>query len=288
MNRKPNKIFRALLVFALVGLVFTWLIGGQLIQSANHEIPPPPADLPVETVRFYSYSGATLHGWLLAGERGRGAVILLHGSQGDRTKMTGRARFLWRAGYTVLLFDFQAHGESHGDRVTFGHLESLDASAAVNFIRQRAPGEKIGVIGASLGGAAALLATPPLAVNALVLESVYPTIEEAVQSRLALHLGSSGKHLAPLLLCQIRPRLGCEPADLHPIDRVGEITVPKFFIAGTADAKTPEKQSLALYFAAAEPKQIWMVEGAGHENLHQSATAEYEKRVLAFLEKNLR
>jgi len=51
--------------------------------------------------------------------------------------------------------------ESPGERITFGHLEALDAEAAVEFARQRAPSERLAVIGISLGGAAALLAPKP-------------------------------------------------------------------------------------------------------------------------------
>ena len=58
----------------------------------------------------------------------------MHGVRANRLVMLARARFLHKAGYAVLLFDFQAHGESSGKRITFGHLEGLDASAAVTFL----------------------------------------------------------------------------------------------------------------------------------------------------------
>ena len=45
--------------------------------------------------------------------------------------MLSQAAMLHRHGYGLLLFDFRAHGESEGERITFGHLESLDARAAV-------------------------------------------------------------------------------------------------------------------------------------------------------------
>ena len=57
--------------------------------------------------------------------------------------MVPRARLLAAAGFSVLLFDFQAHGESTGDRITFGRLEGLDARAAVAFVRG-APSSRAG------------------------------------------------------------------------------------------------------------------------------------------------
>jgi dienelactone hydrolase len=57
----------------------------------------------------------------------------------------------------------------------------FSASSSVAFVRARLPNERIGAIGASLGGAAALLGPHPLPVNALVFfESVYPDIASLV------------------------------------------------------------------------------------------------------------
>src|SRR5215471_463760 len=172
-----------------------------------------------------------------------GAVVLMHGYGGDRTSMLDRARFLSRAGYTVLLFDFQASGESPGKHITFGYLESRDARAAVNFLRSRAPGERIGVIGVSMGGAAALLATPPLDADALVVEMVYPTINQAIDDRLESRFGILGHPLTPLLSWQLKPRLGISAADLRPIDRLGTLPVPKLVIAGDKDQYTKIEES---------------------------------------------
>src|SRR6185312_6459178 len=115
------------------------------------------------------------------------------------------------------LFDFQAHGESAGEHITFGYLESRDAQAAVDFMRNNAPGEKIGVIGVSMGGAATLLASPPLKIEALVLEMVYPTINQAVSNRLTMRVGAWGAVLTPLLVWQLKPRLGVSADALMPI-----------------------------------------------------------------------
>ena len=58
----------------------------------------------------------------------------MHGVRSNRLQMLDRARFLNKFGYSVLLFDFQAHGESIGDHITFGYLESLDANAGYSYL----------------------------------------------------------------------------------------------------------------------------------------------------------
>jgi fermentation-respiration switch protein FrsA (DUF1100 family) len=211
----------------------------------------------------------------------------MHGVRADRTSMLGRARFLNAAGYAVLLFDFQAHGESPGARITFGHLESRDARAAVRFVRARLPGERIGVVGVSMGGAAALLAEPPLEADAFVLEMVYPTLAEAVADRLKMRLGSWGGLLAPLLTMQLRPRLGVGAEHMRPVERVALVPGPKLFIAGAEDRHTTLEESRRLFAAAREPKELWVVEGAAHTDLHAASREEYERRVLDFLDRTL-
>lgn len=282
------KIFGALFfASAILGAIFVWSMGSILVAPSNRPIGDPPPNLHAQAVEFPSASGATIHGWLVAGQPGKGVVILMHGVHANRLSLVARAEFLSRAGYAVLLFDFQAHGESIGKTITFGFLESRDATAAVNFIRQKLPGEKVGVIGISLGGAAALLASPPLPVSAMVLESSFPTIYQATEDRMALRFGFLGKLATPLLTCQLKPRLGIGLDDLKPIERARKISVPKFFLAGTADRDTTLPESQALFAAAAEPKQLWLLDGAAHVDLHAFAKAEYERRILEFLGKNL-
>lgn len=250
-------------------------------------VGPPPADLPGEAVRVVSPAGGALRGWLVSGRPGAGAVLLLHGVRGSRLDMVDRARFLHAAGYTVLLYDSRAHGESDGARITFGHLESVDARAVLGFLRRAAPGEHVGVIGISLGGAAVLLGPPP-GVSALVLEAVYPTLEEAIENRLALRLGVLGPPLAPLLTLQLWPRLGFAAADLRPIEGIERVEAPILMIAGAEDRHTTLGQSRRLFARARPPKALWEVAGAGHVDYHRAVREEYEARVGSFLADALR
>lgn len=211
----------------------------------------------------------------------------MHGVRASRLDMLGRARFLTRAGYFVLLFDFQAHGESAGRQITFGHLESRDARAAVQFARARAPQEKIGVIGVSMGGAAAMLAEPPLVADAIVLEQVYPTLRQAIGDRISMRLGPWAKVLTPLLSWQLRPRLGVNDQALRPLDHAARISAPKLFIAGAADLHTTPTEVQAMFDAALEPKALWVVPEARHVDLCRFGKAEYENRILDFFSRSL-
>src|SRR5262245_56977068 len=265
-----------------------WGAGSFLSRPANHSVGALPAHLQGRDVEFDSGSGSKLRGWLIPGRKGAGAVVLTHGFRGDRRQMLGRASFLSKAGYGVLLFDFQAHGESPGKQITIGHLESRDAQASVAFMKRNCPGEKVGVIGLSMGGAAAVLASPALEVDAMVLEMVYPDIERATADRMESRLGAWARGLAPLLLMQLPLRAGIGKEALRPIDRIAEIKIPKLFIAGAKDRHTKLDESRELFAAAGEPKEFWVVEEAAHVDVHQMVREEYERRILDCFEKRLR
>lgn len=282
-KRLSISIF-AVLIALLLGV---WIAGSILIAPVHQSIGDRPADLAVRVVQFNSQSGATIHGWFIPGKKDAGAIVLMHGVRANRLNLVNRARFLSRAGFSVLLFDFQAHGESSGDHITFGYLESRDAQAAVEFLRTNAPGERIGVIGISMGGAATLLASPPLDVNAMVLEMVYPTIDQAVSNRLSMRLGKWAGLLTPLLTWQLKPRLGVGADALQPIQRVDQIPIPKLFIAGADDQHTTLEESRQMFSAAASPKELWVVERAMHVDLYAERKEEYEERVLSFFKREL-
>jgi fermentation-respiration switch protein FrsA (DUF1100 family) len=272
-----------LLAGLLGGTAFLLYVGHALAAPMPAVIGPPPPDLQAETIEIPSPSGSRLRGWLCRVPGSRGVVILMHGVRANRLSMVERARLFRAQGYSVLLFDFQAHGESPGEHITFGYLESRDARAALDRVHREFPGQSVAAVGTSLGGAAAILADPPLPLQALILESVYPTIEEGTANRLRIRFGPLGPPLAPLLLAQLRPRLGISPTVLRPIDRIGRVQCPVFVLSGTRDEHTTPDQTRALFARAPEPKRLWLVPGAAHVDLYRFAGREYEKRVLGFL-----
>jgi len=270
-------------VVLVLGTAVTGIVGSWLVAPAPKTVGEPPSDLPVEAVEFDSESGSRIRGWRVPAEEARGVVVLAHGLRASRLDMVDRARFLHRAGYSVLLYDAQAHGESPGEQLTLGVLESHDARAAAEFSRGWMPEAPIVFLGCSMGGASALVGAEPLAADALVLEAVYPTLREAVESRIALFLGPLDRWLAPLLLIQVEPRIGVKPEAVAPIEGIGRVAAPVLIVAGELDDRTTLEQSRRMFERAPQPKEMWVVEGAGHVDLHRAAPAEYEERVLEFL-----
>ena len=97
-----------------------------------------------------------------------------------------------------------------------------------------------------------MLAAPPLRLDALVLESVYPDINAALTNRLRASLGpvlgtAFIPVLTPMFETLLPPLLGLRVDDLRPIDVIGNVTAPVLVASGTADNRTPLSEVRDLF-----------------------------------------
>lgn len=214
----------------------------------------------------------------------------------------GAKLFAWVGGLALFLgvaffvkYSFEHNLISPEQRVAIGFavgaslviggllLKRKENAVAINLVRRIDPTARVAIIGSSLGGVAALLATPPLKVDALILEEVYPTIETATRNQMENYLGGVGRVLTPALLNQLQWRLGVSASQLRPVDHIGDVQCPVFIISGEKDRNTRPADTRMLFEHARSLKQLWFVPNAGHVDLHRAAREEYEIRVLAFL-----
>ncbi len=218
-----------------------------------------PADMgmPTEAVAFPASDGVTLRGWFLpcAGADGTPAptVAFVHGWPWNRTGNTKgstivpdrtvdflpTARALHNAGFNVLLFDLRNHGASDSSMpVSFGLFEANDVVGAVEMLRARpdVDGERIGLLGFSMGANAALYAVPRcqpigavLAVQPVKATTFAPTFTRDV-------LGMFGPALARLAE-PIHETFGAPPlADVDPAEaarHLGDTAV--LYVQGNGD-----------------------------------------------------
>ncbi len=266
----------------------------RLVTPAAHaedeiaDLPTSPAQigLPFEEVRFTTDDGVTLDGWLIPAARDtRAAVILLHGFSWHRVPWLSLFVPWLRQRYHVLQFDFRGHGASDPAATTLGTAERQDVAAAVRLLEGRGLGP-IALYGISMGGATAILASPDLPVAAVVAEAAYADIRHPIGNRMReqrLPLPGLGSWLVVAgAAVRARTRL------ISPIDRVADIA-PRglLLIAPREDGLVSWRQSVSLYEAAGEPKDLYVVDGAAHGDARIVGGAEYERRVLAFLDRHL-
>jgi alpha-beta hydrolase superfamily lysophospholipase len=250
--------------------------------------PVTPAELGLkyEDVRFTTDDGVTLSGWLVPARRDtRSAVILMHGFSWNR--LGELAAFVpWLAQqYHVLQFDFRGHGVSGDADITLGTAERRDVAAAVRLLEGRGLGP-IALMGMSMGAAVAIMAAPDLPVAAVVADAPYADLFNPIANRMQ-ELGYPMPTLGSrMIVAAAGLRAGTRL--LAPIDRVAGIAPRGLLIIGPReDQLIDHDQVVRLYEAAGEPKELYVVEGAGHPDAHSLGGAEYERRVLDFLARHL-
>ena len=252
------------------------------------DAPATPADigLEYEAVRFTTEDGVTLSGWLIpAARETRTAVIVMHGFSGHR--LPELAAFVpWlHERHHVIQFDFRGHGESEGNLVTLGSHERRDVAAAVRFAESRGLGPTA-LFGISMGAAIAIVSAPDLPVAAVVADAAFAELRHPVASRmreLGYPLSRIGARVVVGgVMWRARSRL------MDPIRAVARIA-PRalLLIAPREDRLISWRQSVRLFEAAGEPKELVVVEGAGHAEAYAMDPQAYRGRVLDFLERHL-
>jgi uncharacterized protein len=287
---------RAVGLIALAYLAFVAVRGSRLLVSpVVRPFEPDPLGAPAnpaeigleyEAVRITTDDGVTLSGWLIpAARETRTAVLVLHGFGGNRlSELEAFVPWLHER-HHVLQLDFRGHGESDPGLVTFGSHERRDVAAAVEFLSSRGLGP-IALFGVSMGAAIAILAAPDLPVAAVVADSPFAELHHPVGNRMrevGYPLPAIGSRaIVAAAAVRTRSRL---PDPIRSVARLAPRAL--LVIAPKEDQLISWRQGLRLYEAAGEPKELLVVEGAGHAEGYGVDPETYRRRVLDFLDRHV-
>ncbi|MEB3223749.1 MAG: alpha/beta hydrolase [Candidatus Sericytochromatia bacterium] len=237
-----------------------------------------------ERLAVQGHDGVPLVAWYVPAPRPTDrAVLLLHGHRSSKAWVTHHLGRFLHAGYNLLALDARSHGESGGDLTTLGWHERRDAAVAVD--RLRALGNRrIGVLGVSMGAATAIgLAADRPDVAGVWADSAFDSLHEAVAPRARLR----GYWLPDLVAWAVVARASqLADQDLPSADPIRAVRAiaprPLYLVHGALDDETPPACSERLHKAAAGPRTLWVVPGAGHAAAEEQAPEAYAGRLKAF------
>ncbi len=240
-----------------------------------------------ETLHIETETGIILAGWYVPPEENPGAlIILLHGADGDRRGTAWHARQLIEAGYGVFLYDQRALGESTGTMTTLGWKDGSDLLAVADVLAQRpeVDGERIGVVGLSLGGHIALNAVhlDPERFAALWLDGIqaqqisdYPAAENFAEEFATL--------IQTINLKMAEFRIGQKPPSpfIEILPTINETPI-LIVMAGQDDF---ERRVYERYIGVSGASvEFWLIENAHHNSGPVLDPDEYRRRMLDFFQ----
>jgi pimeloyl-ACP methyl ester carboxylesterase len=213
-------------------------------------------------------------------------VVVAHGFTGSIDKPGVRAVCAALAQHAgVLAFDFRGHGRSTGHS-TLGDREIADLEAAVAAMRELGY-QRIVTCGWSMGGSVVLRHAALVGgVDAVVsVSAVSRWFYRDTKPMRRLHWAietRAGRLVTRRLLGTRVSSEGWPVVPESPVEVVGRISpIPLLLVHGDSDHYFPVEHPHALYDAAGEPKELWLVEGFGHAE--SAATPELLDRIGAHL-----
>ncbi len=276
---------------AVVGTVgFSWVFARRWGRPAHQVSDETSADHGLAHVPVTLTShGRTLNGWLLTPASTRfPTVIVPHGWGSNAARMLPLAKVLLAEGFGVLLYNTRGHGSSGTDGPVTIRTFTEDLLAAVDHLSHRTDVDpaRIGVLGHSMGGAAAIVAAstePRIAV--VVASAAFAHIDQLTGRTLRrFHLPQWP--FLPLVRRVVALHLDTTTGDFSPCNRIGNIKAPVLLIHGTDDEVIPAAD-LDVLHAAAKPAttERLLVPHRNHRDLLADPT--YLARTLDFLHRNL-
>lgn len=226
---------------------------------------PRSFGLPAEDRWFEAEDGVRLHGWWVPHRRARGTVLYCHGNTGSIAGRIGIFKYLRNLRVNLFAFDYRGYGRSRGAPSEKGLY--IDARSAFDHLVEtigKSPDEIL-LFGHSLGGAVAIDCALDRPMAGLVVQSSFTHIRDAAKSMFPT---------VPIHLAATR--------QFRSIDKVGDLTMPKLFIHGSADETVPLALGESLFEAAAEPKEFYLVSGAGHTDVHRFGGVTYLRKLWRF------
>ena len=234
-----------------------------------------------EDVTFQTPDGVTARGWYIPPSNGA-VIILVPGLGGARDGMLDDAAILARHGYGLLMYDARQCNVP-GARNSLGYLETNELLGAVEYLSRRDAQLRIGALGFSEGGTVVIR-------GAARDERIRAVVAEGGFHDLAQHVwhGNQVSWVRQWVEWQVlmfyRLDTGVDPAQVSPVTDIGRISPrPVLLIYGEHEAERGGAER--LFNAAREPKQMWIVPGAGHGGYIGAAPQEYEQRVVTFFDR---
>ena len=215
-------------------------------------------------------------------------ALVLHGYTGWKEEMYPFACWYHEEGYHVIVPDLRCQGESEGDFIGMGWTDHYDCTLWIDYILAQDADARIVIHGQSMGAATALMMTgeedTSNHIMAVVSDCAYTDAYSMFGDKVKEWFYLPAFPLVDSARFVLRLRGGYDLMNASALNAVAKSNTPTLFIHGASDAMISVQMSKDLYEAAACPKEILIVEGAGHAQAQDKDPEAYYDTIREFLQ----
>lgn len=295
-------ILAALLVFLTSVTLVIFIIGPTILLkpkrrrkefylALHHPVTPADLGLKYEEINVLTRDGLRLNGWLVkAKPSARGTILFLHGVGDCKIAGIPYAKLFYDNGFNTFLYDSRRHGESEGEYCTYGYYEKYDAISVIDYLGSRSDIRlgKLGIFGSSMGAAVAIQAAAlDKRIVAIVAENSFATLRTIFDDYQKRMIKLPFHYLRNIVIKRSERMAQFKANEVSPLDAVSHVHLPILFIYATHDRHIDPRYSRMLYERTDEPKEIFAVDGASHNDTWTMGGNPYQQKLLTFFTKNL-
>ncbi len=269
--------------FALVLLVtlMSVLTGcTQVFFQPHHQLIDTPDRVGVayENEYFPTQDGTMLNAWFMPAKGvAKGTVLFMHGNAENISTHFRNVAWLPAQGYNVLALDYRGYGASDGVPTLAGAQQDIDAALLHLMVHKQVDPQRIVLFGQSLGGALTLFYAAHSNhrgnIRAVISDSAFSDYRTVARDSLAKFALTWPFQWLPWLVID---------DDYTPRDAIALISpIPLLMIHGDHDQVVGIQHAQRLYALAKQPKELLVVQGAGH--IQALASEDVRASMLAFL-----
>lgn len=218
-------------------------------------------------------------------------ALVLHGYTGWKEEMYPFACWYYEEGYHVIVPDLRCQGESEGDFIGMGWTDHYDCNLWIDYILSQDPAARIVIHGQSMGASTALIMTGESNLSdhvaAVISDCAYTDAYSMFGDKVTEWFYLPAFPLVDSARIVLLLRGGYDLMDASALNAVAASSTPTLFIHGTSDAMISSQMSQDLYDAATCPKELLLIEGAGHAQAQDKDPDAYYGAIREFLQEIL-
>jgi fermentation-respiration switch protein FrsA (DUF1100 family) len=268
-----NFVWKHPLVTCLFALILASIMTPHLLERLfvyypSKEVAGTPADvgLDYQDLTLITEDSVRLHAWFVPCRAARITLMVFHGNAGNISHRVEWIKILHDLDCHILILDYRGYGKSEGTPFEEGLYRDARACYAWWKREREGSGERLVVLGESLGGCVAVDLAAQINPAGVILQSTFTSAWDMAKTLLPLGL--------------LQPLTGVH---FDSISKIKRVRCPILFIHGNRDEIVPYRLGRKLFDGAPSPKTFYEVPNAGHNDLVWSAGPEYSAQLRRFL-----